>query len=118
MSVACFVHVGSFFLFFSTEPRNCSNSQFQCDNGHCITGSWRCDGDFDCRDHSDERNCTTVERRPNSDKHCSENEFQCSSGECIRAEWACDSEPDCSDSSDETGCNGLFFERYVGNEVL
>lgn len=29
-----------------------------CDSGLCINAGWRCDGDADCDDQSDERNCS------------------------------------------------------------
>lgn len=29
-----------------------------CNSGLCINAGWRCDGDFDCDDQSDERNCS------------------------------------------------------------
>lgn len=38
--------------------RVCKDSQFHCDNGRCIDQKWICDGDNDCMDGSDERNCT------------------------------------------------------------
>merc|ERR1712154_23503 len=36
----------------------CITSEVQCDNFLCIEATWVCDGDNDCRDNWDERNCT------------------------------------------------------------
>ncbi|XP_035693408.1 protein adenylyltransferase Fic-like isoform X2 [Branchiostoma floridae] len=33
---------------------SCSIGQFLCDNGECISEAWKCDGDNDCGDFSDE----------------------------------------------------------------
>lgn len=30
---------------------------FRCNDGQCISNNWRCDGDSDCMDNSDENNC-------------------------------------------------------------
>ena len=35
----------------------CSASQFECDNGECVPGSFRCDIISDCSDNSDEEGC-------------------------------------------------------------
>ena len=36
------------------------SSNFKCDNGYCIPKSYKCDGDNDCTDGSDEKNCGLI----------------------------------------------------------
>lgn len=38
----------------------CRSGEFMCDSGLCINAGWRCDGDADCDDQSDERNCSEL----------------------------------------------------------
>lgn len=54
-----------------------------------------CDGDSDCEDDSDERDCP--------DLSCRVDQFRCSNGDCIVKEWKCDGRRDCDDASDERG---------------
>jgi len=35
----------------------CEPNEFQCGTGKCVQKIWRCDGDDDCGDESDEQNC-------------------------------------------------------------
>lgn len=37
-----------------SDPRPCGHGEFQCRNQRCIRALWKCDGDDDCLDGSDE----------------------------------------------------------------
>ncbi|XP_021516851.1 low-density lipoprotein receptor-related protein 8 isoform X2 [Meriones unguiculatus] len=79
-------------------PAACAPAtQFTCRSGECIHRGWRCDGDRDCKDKSDEADCSAP-------GPCSEKEFRCGDGTCVLAVKRCDQEHDCLDGSDETGC--------------
>ncbi|XP_004588740.2 low-density lipoprotein receptor-related protein 8 isoform X6 [Ochotona princeps] len=81
----------------TAAPAACATpSQFACRSGECVHLGWRCDGDHDCKDKSDEADCPLGT--------CRGDEFQCGHGSCIPAIKRCDRKQDCPDGSDEAGC--------------
>lgn len=49
---------------YSAAKKTCADSDFTCDNGHCIHQQWKCDGDEECPDGSDESEATCSESCP------------------------------------------------------
>ena len=91
----------SIFVSFEEKAESgCKKGQFNCSDGSmCIEENWKCDGDFDCLDHSDEKNCGERTHEPTM---CSKTDFTCASkDQCIRKSWECDGDRDCIDGSDE-----------------
>lgn len=78
-------------------PQTCDDGQFMCLNKRCINGGWKCDGENDCGDKSDEENCPKTSKTCNPDEH-----FTCGNGKCIPQSWTCDGMSDCDDNTDET----------------
>ena len=59
----CFSDYNLWFLFIKlgnangTTPYPCADNQFSCANEKCILARWKCDGEDDCGDYSDEKGC-------------------------------------------------------------
>ncbi|XP_076042677.1 sortilin-related receptor-like [Oratosquilla oratoria] len=81
----------------ASETGTCPKNTFQCANNVCINSNWKCDGDNDCGDNSDEVDCEAVT--------CTEPSWKCDNGRCIASTWKCDYDNDCGDNSDEKDCH-------------
>lgn len=123
----------------SKPGATCGKDQFTCKSGACIEASWRCDGNNDCGDMSDEIgcqctppmiacddtrcylphwkcdgdfDCKDMSDEKDCDHHnCTENQFQCANGLCIEKRWVCDGDNDCKDGSDERNCSAVQVKR-------
>lgn len=49
------LHPGSVYVSGQSLEAKCGEKQFQCRSGDCIPIRFVCDGDADCKDHSDEQ---------------------------------------------------------------
>lgn len=79
---------------------NCTRGHHRCGppDERCIPVFWKCDGDKDCLDGSDEFECPPF--------RCKSGMYQCRTNQtCISRIRVCDGINDCSDRSDESFCD-------------
>uniref|UniRef100_A0A8C4IN81 Low density lipoprotein receptor a n=1 Tax=Dicentrarchus labrax TaxID=13489 RepID=A0A8C4IN81_DICLA len=86
-------HILIYHMIYLFLLLTCTDNEFRCRNGQCVSSSFVCDDEADCDDGSDEASCPPVT--------CSPTSFQCNNTVCVPRLWACDGDSDCPDGSDE-----------------
>ena len=88
-----------------------------CQNGHCVSVYFFCDGENNCGDWSDEAGCPPA--TPGKGKTCPAGQFACGNSMCIPLSWVCDGSDDCFDGKDEVQCtNGTTVSFLISSFVF
>ncbi|XP_076012107.1 low-density lipoprotein receptor-related protein 3 [Genypterus blacodes] len=96
---------------------SCQSDEFLCGNGKCLPRSWKCNGQDECGDASDERSCSPppTEARPGLCPFGSLPCTQAQSTRCLPPTLRCNGARDCPDGTDELGCPDTTCGKRLGN---
>lgn len=96
---------------------SCQSDEFLCGNGKCLPRSWRCNGQDECGDATDERSC----RPPPTEASlglCPPGSVACTQAQstrCLPAALRCNRARDCPNGADELGCPDTVCGKRLGN---
>lgn len=96
---------------------SCLSDEFLCGNGKCLPRSWRCNGQDECGDATDERSCSPP---PTQSQYglCPFNSVPCTQAQstrCLPASVRCNGVRNCPDGTDELGCPDTTCGKRLGN---
>ncbi|ESO07719.1 hypothetical protein HELRODRAFT_76002 [Helobdella robusta] len=85
-------------LIVCENCKACKESEYQCNNGRCISKKYLCDSNVDCTEGDDEMEKTCVS--------CPKSLYRCSGQVllCIQHWQRCDGTDDCLNGEDEKNC--------------
>ncbi|XP_041664764.1 low-density lipoprotein receptor-related protein 3 [Cheilinus undulatus] len=96
---------------------SCQSDEFLCGNGKCLPRSWKCNGQDECGDNTDERSCSPppTEAQPGLCPYGSVPCTEAQSTRCLPASLRCNGARDCHDGTDEWGCPDTTCGKRLGN---
>ncbi|CAG0912210.1 unnamed protein product [Notodromas monacha] len=88
----------------------CHDSDLKCGNGRCVSQLFSCDGNDDCGDSTDEKDCPSgirFDSKTGKSSRCRKSEIKCPEdpSQCILKAWKCDGKADCPRGTDEWNCS-------------
>ena len=90
----------------------CDNGRYYtCEDGSCILNTGRCDGKKNCKNYSDERNCSNLCKAQVIHNGECDFSYTCGTGDSISRWYRCDGVAHCTDSTDEVHCPFMVSPR-------
>ncbi|XP_028330531.1 low-density lipoprotein receptor-related protein 3 [Gouania willdenowi] len=96
---------------------SCQSDEFLCGNGKCLPRSWKCNGQDECGDFTDERGCSPPPTEAQLGL-CPVGSLPCTLGQstrCLPAALRCNGVRDCADGTDENGCPDTACGKHLRN---